>query len=279
MFLVDEHRGVKMMHYDKFVVAVKAGSKFLRDEDGVVKLPFGQDYSLYLKNLNSRDAVVSVSIDGNDVLGGNQLVVRANSTADLLGFMEGNSVKNAFRFIELTKELEEKLGYSPEDSLIRCEITYRKEKPITQIVDTVYRYNHWDWQPRPYIWYGGNTFVSRGSSCGASDFSDNGNMTKSVSCYGASASLDGGVVNTSFRASDVGITVKGQECNQNFGTTYINDLEDQSHVLVLRLSGYKDDNTKVETVVGSQEKLECPTCGLKNENKSKFCANCGTFLR
>ena len=261
------------MHYDKFVVAVKAGSKFLRDEDGVVKLPFGSDYNLYLKNLNSRDAVVSVSIDGKDVLGGNRLVVRANSNVDLLGFMEGNSVKNAFRFIQLTKELEERLGYSPEDSLIRVEVTYRKEKPITQVVDTVYRYNHWDWQPRPYIWH--------------NDYYTNGNKpidrNVTVSCYGASASLDGvntcSSKNTSFSTSDVGITVKGKECDQNFSSIYINDLEDQSHVLVLRLSGYKEDNSKVETVVGSQEKLECPTCGIKNENKSKFCVNCGTSLR
>jgi len=273
MLLADEHkRRIEMMHYDKFVVAVKAGSKFLRDEDGVVRLPFGTDYNLYLKNLNSRDAVVSVSIDGKDVLGGNKLVIRANYSGDLLGFMEGDSVKNAFRFIELTKQLEERLGYSPEDSLIRVEVTYRKEKPIQQIVDLVYKYNPWDYQPRPHIWYT-DYYTSVNKPIDR-------NVT--VSCY-ASACLDGGNIgstkNTSFSTSDVGITVKGQECNQDFSTTYINDLEDQSHVLVLRLSGYKEDKSKIEKVVGTQEKLECPTCGIKNDNKSKFCVNCGTFLR
>jgi hypothetical protein len=249
------------MYYDKFVVAVKAGSKFLRDEDGVVKLPFGQDYSIYLKNLNSRDAVVSVSIDGKDVLGGNKLVIRANSSGDLLGFMEGNSVKNNFRFIELTKQLEEKLGYSPEDSLIRFEITYKKEKPIVQEVTTVYNSN-WNYYPYTRSSYSGNISKSIGTTVSMS-------CCASISGVASCDSIDG----------DVGITVKGQECNQNFSSTYINDLEDQSHVLVLRLSGYKEDKSKVEQVIGSQEKLECPTCGIKNDSKSKFCVNCGTFLR
>ena len=137
-----------MMHHDNFVVAVKAGSKFLRDTDGIVKIPFGSNYSLYLKNLNSRDAVASVSIDGKDVLDENRLVVRANSSVDLLGSLNGSSVKNSFKFVEFTENIENKLGYSPEYSLVRVEVTYRKEKPITQTINTVYKYTYTDWYPR-----------------------------------------------------------------------------------------------------------------------------------
>lgn len=255
-----------MMQYEKFVVAVKAGEKFLRDQDGVVRLPFGTDYNLFLKNINSRDAVVSVSIDGEDVLGGSRLVVNANSKMELLGFLEGQSVKNKFRFIELTKEVEDRVGYSPLDSLIRLEIRYRKPKPIVQEITTTYTYPKWEYYP----W----TYTSRGTG------------TYSTSAYTSSADMP--VVAMASCAcnftsnepcSDVGVTVKGQQCNQEFSSIFIDDLEEQSHVMVIRLSGYRENNNKVETLIGSQEKIECPTCGRKNENKSKYCSNCGTFLR
>jgi hypothetical protein len=57
-----------------------------------VTLPFGSDYSLKLKNLESRKALVSVSIDGQDVLNGKQLIVAPDSDALLDGFMDGSEV-------------------------------------------------------------------------------------------------------------------------------------------------------------------------------------------
>jgi hypothetical protein len=257
-----------MMQYEKFVVAVKAGEKFLRDQDGVVKLPFNTDYSLFLKNINSRDAVVGISIDGEDVLNNQKLVINANTKMELLGFLEGQSVKHKFRFIELTKDIEQKIGYSPLDSIIRIEVTYRKPKPVVQEITTVYR-PHWEYYHYSYPVYNYSDSnrmpVDRSINVSCSSYSDGLVGTASVSC-------------DSF-TSDVGITVKGQECNQDFGITHINDLEEQSHVLVVRLSGYREDNSKVETVITSREKVECDICGKKNDNQSKFCANCGSFLK
>jgi len=258
------------MYQEKFVCSLKVDGRFLRDEKGEIKIPFGTDYSLYLKNVDSRDAIVKVSIDGEDVLDGNRLVVRGNSSMDLMGFMNGNQVRKAFRFIELTKDIEDHIGYNPEDSLIRIEVWYEKMKPVTQDVYTVY--HNYPWNPYPHIYWTDITYnnannyaTRRGSGTSTSLTTNFEDALMSFNCANYT--------------SDVGITVKGEDCHQDFGSAYVSDLESQSHVMVLRLSGYKDANKKVEMILTTKDKVECPTCGKKNEYNNRFCSSCGTALK
>jgi len=44
----------------------------LRENKDEVNIGFGQEYSIYLKNLDSKKAIVKISVDGTDVLNGNQ---------------------------------------------------------------------------------------------------------------------------------------------------------------------------------------------------------------
>jgi len=258
------------MYYEKFVASLKQDGKVLRDNHGLIKVPFDTEYSLHLKNLESRDAVVGITIDGKDVLDGHRLVVPSNESMDLLGFMEGNQVKNKFRFIELTKKLEDRIGYSPEDSLIRIEVWFRKMKPIVQEVITTYTnaYPPYRWYGEPYIWNG--TYLSsnsgRGSSCGAVTLDSVENFAATCCNY-----------SNSEPSNDVGITVKGNNCQQDFGSTYISGLEEQSHVLVLKLSGYQD-NKKVESITTTRDKIYCPKCGKPNSFGNQFCTNCGKLI-
>ena len=74
-----------MMYYKKFAVAVKVNGKVLREHGenrDEVTLPFGSEYSLTLKNINSIKAQVRVSIDGIDATDG-WLVLQPNSSIDL----------------------------------------------------------------------------------------------------------------------------------------------------------------------------------------------------
>jgi hypothetical protein len=261
------------MYFEKFVVSLKSEGKFLRDENGVVKLPFGSEFSLYLKNLESRDAVVRISIDGKDVLDENRLMVCANSNLDLLGFMKNNKVKNNFKFIELTKDIEKHLGYTPEDSLIRIEVWFRKPKPIVQEVTVTYPrwgdywvYPYYPFEPYKIVYTGNYTYSSNNPSPKGTTFSAQSCSNNiSMDCLRSST-------------NDVGITVKGNECNQDFNSIYIDDLEEQSHIYILKLSGYQDNNKKVENIVATRDKIECETCGKENKYSNKFCSNCGTFL-
>src|SRR5271165_3710603 len=104
-----------MMAYShNFVATVKVGGKILRENSNVVAVPFGAEYSIYLKNQNSVRAIVRVSIDGkpiSDVAGG-WFIIDANSPLELERYLRnGNMNKgNRFKFIERTGQIEEHRG-------------------------------------------------------------------------------------------------------------------------------------------------------------------------
>ena len=88
----------------KFVATLINNGKILRefkDDDGNwgFKLPFGSEYGIRFKNLNSTRAVVRVEVDGEDATDGKEIVIDPNETHDLEGFFKGNAVKNKFKFI------------------------------------------------------------------------------------------------------------------------------------------------------------------------------------
>ena len=66
-----------MMYNNKFVACLKSNGRVLREQDGTVFLNFGSEYSIYLKNLNTVRAEVTISIDGQDIMDGNSLVLGA----------------------------------------------------------------------------------------------------------------------------------------------------------------------------------------------------------
>ena len=126
-----------MTYADKFVVEVKQNGKILRIKNGAVYLPFGSEYSIFLKNLNSKRASVNISIDGEDVLDNNSLVLDANSSTELEGFLRGNTAKNRFRFINKTKEISEHRGDRADDGLLRVEFAFEKPQPEPWIMKTI----------------------------------------------------------------------------------------------------------------------------------------------
>ena len=88
-----------MVYLKNFVAAVKVAGKVLREQDDIVYIPFGSEYSLLLKNLASTKAVVSVSIDGKDVLSGSGILLKPNESLDLEGFLKNSKVTNRFKLI------------------------------------------------------------------------------------------------------------------------------------------------------------------------------------
>jgi len=135
-----------MTYKEQFVAEVKVNGKILRVRNDEVFLPFGSEYSLLLKNLNSKRASVKISIDGTDVLDGNALVVGPNQTAELEGFLKGSTGKNKFRFIQKTKEIQEHRGDKIDDGIIRIEFAYEENNPLFVYPDTKY-YFHYESNP------------------------------------------------------------------------------------------------------------------------------------
>jgi len=110
-----------MVHSNKLVVALKVNGKFLRDSkdsenNNEVFVPFGTEYSIYLKNLHSERALVDIDVDGESAIKG--LVVDAKSYnnysinwVELERFHKGdNFIGHRFKFIEKTQEISEHRG-------------------------------------------------------------------------------------------------------------------------------------------------------------------------
>ena len=254
-----------MAYRKNFVVAIKHNGKILREIDEVVKLPFGSDYSVLLKNKDSRKAVVKLEIDGEDVLDGNGIIVDPNNTVELKGFMKGSTVRNKFRFIKKTKKISNYRGDRIDDGLVRVEFWFEKEEDL--------KITNW---PVPGPWdgtqiyysnhYGGNIRSSNigpearlGSSCNIS-----ANFTAPVKC----------------KSDDNGITVKGAETYQGYTYGSTKALESRSTVITLRLSGYNKSTKKaVKKAVNVRTRLTCNTCGTKSKSSAKFCRSCGTYIQ
>lgn len=291
---------------NKVVACVKVDGKILREDKGVVTLPFGSEYSIFVKNLNPTRIKVRVSVDGTDATEGCWLVVEPNSNLDLERFIKsGNMDKgNRFKFIERTAAVEEgPRGIKADDGLIRIEsqVEIVKPKPII-IEEHHHHHDHYDypwspWRSRPYT-LGGLTKSSAPVRSRSLKPSASGGSAKSmfrsfdsvdsVESDGAtldfhetSASLDSdGIISAASMLpqpkNDVGITVQGSESNQSFRWTAGFETG-ISEVIVLQLRG-KIASKPVVKAVTVDTKLTCVTCGKTQKSTEKFCGQCGTAL-
>jgi len=245
------------MYKDNFVVVVKHNGSILREDNGVIRIPFGSEYTILFKNLESRKANVLISIDGKDILNESALVIPPNSETELRGELEGDSVKNKFKFIQKTDEISKYRGDKADDGLIRVEFAFEKSA-ITWITSwPQYTITYTSEPENPWWHYGTNV-------CGDTQ------ITLCNSFY-AQSSLE----NSDF--NDDGITVKGSETLQEFMETTIGAL-DTSSVIVLQLKGIKENGTKIEKIMTVKDKLTCPTCGRTSKSDAKYCYNCGTHF-
>ena len=287
------------MYSNKFVACIMVDDEVVReirqDNADHVYLPFGTDYQIRLKNLDHRRAVVSISIDGDDVLDGLRLVVEGNSTTDLKGRLNStaNKARNAFRFIEKTERVSDHRGDRVDDGLIRVEVQFEEDVPKLEQTVKVWppvwpEVPHQPWHPRNAgPWYGGG--IVRGQS-----FSYSGDCEVTInnmqcSTNGGEATMDANVEdvdlsnldaigNTSNTFNADGITVTGGIVNQAFITTFVRKLAAEKTVIVFMLQGKKSDEKPVVKPLLVKSKIECHTCGEKCKSGVKYCPECGTCL-
>jgi hypothetical protein len=304
-----------MMYSDKLVVCIKSrNGKVLREHGDTVYVPYGEEYSIYVKNLNSVRASVSIEIDGKNIFSDkSSLVVSPNSDAFVERFVSNNAQGNRFKFIEKTGAISEHRGDKAEDGLIR--IAFRYEKPIPKYVapfPTEVHHHHHHNTPNWGQIYGGRAggpFIGSTSSDDyVTKFADSQGASKSPlrasgmqlnSVKGAMLSdrrITDGISAQAFTASanalnvdapmasaqaaslnEKGITVAGTVSNQAFMTVASFQLEAEEHVMVLRMLGELGQNKVSEPVV-VQRKITCDTCGTINKGTMKFCGGCGTAI-
>lgn len=292
------------MYSDKLVACIKVNGRILRENKGNVLLPFGCEYSILVKNLDSVRQQVNISVDGK--MAGDNLIIAPNSSLELERFIRNGNLEsgNRFKFIERTAGIESHRGIGGDDGIVRVEAWREK---VAQVVDeTIVRkhyYDDWYPVPRPYPvrpWppyprphpycgiHGSSRPMSRPGTphAAASGSSRKLTPTRSRSIPGADRAdrshrrVEHGVVGpaeASIGLSDIGITVPGSESNQKFQLVSGFPLYAQSTVIVLHLLGELGVKT-VSRPVTVNTKPRCETCGKSNKGTAQFCSQCGTAL-
>lgn len=272
-----------MTYKTQLVAVVKCNGKILRENNDVVSLPFGSEYSLLLKNLNSRRASLKITIDGQDVLDNSSLVIEPNQETELQGFLTGMIAKNRFKFIQKTKEIQDHRGDKIDDGIIRIEFSFEKPSIIKRDVIVehhhyndfwhlpIYRYDYYEYRPIRSFYNSNEVIGSSGGEYTAKGSSGDQPSNNDVQIYNCSLN------NLSTPQQDEGITVKGNEIAQAFHSTYLREL-DPSEVITIRLKGFKDDGQPIVKVKTTKTRITCSTCGRRCRSNMKYCSNCGTFL-
>lgn len=252
------------MYNTKLVASIKANGKVLREFKDTVYVPFGSEYSVLLKNLNTVRALVNVYIDGDNVVPGG-LVLNAGQEIDLERAIRNNNLTegNKFKFIERTGKIEDHRGIKLEDGLIRVEYQFEK----------VYRRQDGiQWKNLPVqdsSWY------SYTSSLGQSMGVSNSSLAASASTVSMNNIMRSAIATPQ---SETGITVAGSKSEQKFSTVSSFTCEPDKHNIILRLLGETAENKTVRQPITVKAKPKCTTCGKQNKATAKFCSDCGTAL-
>lgn len=267
------------MYSNKLAVAVKSNRKVLREFGDQVFLPFGAEYSLLIKNLNTVRALVRISIDGNEVVDGG-LIVDANSEVELERMVKTNlNEGNRFKFIERSDAVEQHRGVKLEDGIIRIEYQFedvtRYRHPVLTYVAPTYTQPYWANDILV-----GSSISHTSSSNSVLRHAASNQITASAATAKGFEGHPGVACNDYVNVgyNDAGITVPGSVSNQKFSKVTGFKVLPEQHVMIFKLLGETPDNKAIRQPVTVKAKPKCVTCGKQNKAHAKFCSTCGTAL-
>ena len=241
-----------MMYKSSFVAAIKVDGKILRENGESVCLPFGSEYSIYMKNLNpSQRAVINISIDGQNITN-NGLVLGAGASSELERPLND---PRRFKFIERTADIESHRGIGSEDGIVQVNFQFEAD-PITLVYDEIARiYNSYNHKRR----YGRDVYYCSRRELGNSPLFTDDDDTRSLS------------------VNSVGITGKGTVSSQQFESTSIGNLEKTTHTILFHLTGYNHKEV-VSAPVTVRTRKFCSLCGRSYSSSANFCESDGNAL-
>ena len=294
------------MYNSKLVASIKVKGKILREFKDNVLLPYGCEYSILLKNLNTVRCIVNVFIDGDNMVPGG-LVLGVGQTVDLERSLKNENLieGNKFKFIERTAAIEEgPRCIKLEDGLVRIEYQFEKYAPQIFKINQKWIPGHYEYEKTTNanyfqnidkIWsdLGASGSIARepmynvGGTMRSVDSSLNGStMQAQASTAVDQYCADNGIKNSveyhdgaaTMDWNDAGITVAGSRSDQRFHIATINQLEDEKHTIVLKLLGEMAGGEKIIDPLTVKQKLKCDTCGTTSKATAQFCSKCGTSL-
>jgi len=270
------------MYHEKFVAAIKVDGKILKEFKDTVFIPFGKEYSILLKNLNSVKAIATVSIDGTDALSTLFVMIEPYGSIELERFVNQENLEsgNKFKFIERTSKIENHRGIKVEDGLIRIEFQF--ENKLTHL-----HYNPNIWCQTPYIINGAPYYPAAAGTAAPCPIEYKTHSWGSAPISGSFTGPNLNVMPCSYSvntaentvANTTGITVQGSESNQTFKMAPAINVTEEKHVMILRLQGQlQESGEQVTQAITVKSRAPCKICGTKNKSGSKFCCECGTAI-
>lgn len=268
-----------MMYNNMFTACLKANGKILREFGDTVRIPYGTEFSILLKNLNTVRAQVSISIDGESVTGTNVLVVNPNDDFELTRYIKNGNLTsgNRFKFIERTSNIEEYRGIKVDDGIVRIQFLFERKSQFSHLISNLPPSYPPHYRKEPY-WLNNGTSYSADVSDGSIQCSASKGVNIPTS---AAASLKRSVSSSTMdfvEVNDAGITVPGSISNQQFQRIDNFDVEPVTHVIVLKMLGAIETGEVVTQPITVKTQNKCPTCGTLNKIKAKFCSECATGL-
>ena len=275
------------MYGNKLAAAIKVNGKVLREFKDTVYIPFGSEYSILIKNLNSVRTVVNIYLDGDNVVPGG-LVIDPGREVDLERWIKNGNLSegNRFKFIERTEAIENgPRGIKLEDGLIRIEHQFEIPRPVINI--PTWTTTTTTWNSTPYYGASGSTASFNVNGVMRSVDTSKGETVRAMASAATAATLNSMNITASGATHDgmatmdwcdTGITVPGSKSEQKFSTVTMGTLESTVHNMVIKLLGDLGNNKPVTKPVTVKHKPKCVTCGKQNKAHAKFCVECGTAL-
>lgn len=271
------------MFKNDLVMCVKVNSEVLRENNNIVRLPFGCEYSVYLKSLSGKRAVVTLTVDGTSII--DDLVINPFSSINIERFFnENNDIGHKLKFIEKTSEIENYRGNKAEDGILTCIFSFEKKK---RYVEPVY-YDRWanlnkkydyssftpndngDWRN---IIMASNHLESRCEDC-----AQHNNLSDCLSIIPFACNCNSSRRSFECKNDADGITVNGSISHQKF--TQVEDFDTgEKYSMSLFMKGFKNISNKKKQYVTVKDLIICPTCGKKMKSNNNFCSRCGTNLQ
>lgn len=299
------------MYKNHYCLSVLLGGNVSREENGEVKIPFGSEYAIRIRNKLRSSVVADIYVDGRLVNEKGSIFLAGNQHLDLDHFIKKDGSKHSLEFVKVLKNGKNKDGIE-ENELEngKIEVRFYKaaeeqlsdieqlKKDLDSIKNDNYRYipiyiERWQypwWYDYPYwerpyykpgtVWCDYSNDKQLDNSSSHMVLLSNSDV-KSSDCIESEtkhqSSFTTGYVSYSNGdgkkiAYEVnGATANGKELYRNEIVTTNMRTEKDPVILTLKLVGYESKNV---SKVNKDGKF-CVECGSKMDNHYKFCPDCG----
>ncbi len=279
-----------MVYSNHFVLCILVNGKPQSErKDGIIPIPLGSEYSLRLRNKNSRRSLVKFSIDGEDVSGPGY-IIPAHSAIDIHRHFDKD---RCFKFVSI--DSPEAIDHGKNDNsdgskgVIQARFYLEKAHytpPCKWPTEEHHHHHHYyppsspvilphptPW-PHPYTtWCGNSNPGSLLRTCSNSPEASGSWSNKAASDVWPNLSNPVGTAsNMSFNE---GCTIEGGSTGQTFREEW---FDSESDFVTIRLVLKGIDNA-CPVVVSSSSEEYCTRCGARRARKAdRFCGACGNKL-